>query len=167
MIRHFSFVNKHLGNPPSFCHGTALVFIQWCESLNASGILQVSNVVLKKRDNDNIADFLLRATVLKAFLSQFEKAAALDDGTLGAAIDKIIVWAGLLPWSRRFLELVLPHSAVITRAQLMAWWFAAVEMRANATTPIARRAARRAHPVPRNIGCPYGGGPGYPGCTYW
>ena len=54
-----------------------------------------------------------------------------------------------------------------TRAQLMAWWFAAVEMRANATTPIARRAARRAHPVPRNIGCPYGGGPGYPGCTYW
>ncbi len=53
------------------------------------------------------------------------------------------------------------------RAELMETWFAAVELRAGAVTPLERRNARVASPVPRNIGCPYGGGPGYPGCVYW
>ena len=53
------------------------------------------------------------------------------------------------------------------RAMLMQLWFQAVELRAGAETPLERRDARVASPVPRNIGCPYGSGVGYPGCTYW
>ena len=52
-------------------------------------------------------------------------------------------------------------------------WFGAMIAKAEAAgggvplTPLQRRNVRIENPVPRNIGCPYGGGEGYPDCTYW
>jgi len=59
------------------------------------------------------------------------------------------------------------------RDGLMALWNGAQLARATAAnggvplTPWEQRLLRARAPVPRNIGCPYGGGEGYPGCTYW
>jgi hypothetical protein len=91
--KHFEFGTSGKG-----CKGTALVFIQW--------------------DNSNIADFIFRATVLDAFFSQFDKTAKLKPGSLSAKIDTVIIWAGLISWSREFLKLIVPHSEVVTRKQL-------------------------------------------------
>uniref|UniRef100_A0A7S3JMS0 DUF5107 domain-containing protein n=1 Tax=Aureoumbra lagunensis TaxID=44058 RepID=A0A7S3JMS0_9STRA len=52
------------------------------------------------------------------------------------------------------------------RWTLMQWWFTAVEKQANATSPVERHRARKSHPVPRNIGCPYNNYSAA-GCTYW
>jgi len=55
----------------------------------------------------------------------------------------------------------------------LALWNGAQLARATAAnggvplTPWEQRLLRARAPVPRNIGCPYGGGEGYPGCTYW
>ena len=58
------------------------------------------------------------------------------------------------------------------RKQLMDLWNAAQLARAEAgkgrpLSAFERRNLRVAIPAPRNIGCPYGGGPGYPDCYYW
>ena len=34
-------------------------------------------------------------------------------------------------------------------------------------TPFQQRELRLHAPVPRNIGCPFGAGEGYPDCSYW
>ncbi len=56
------------------------------------------------------------------------------------------------------------------RAQLMDLWVQAMVLKAGgaeALTPFQLRNVRVNNPVPRNIGCPYGGGDGYPNCVYW
>ena len=59
------------------------------------------------------------------------------------------------------------------RAQLMNLWNAAMVIKAEqanggrALTDFEARNVRVNNPVPRNIGCPYGGGEGYPDCVYW
>ena len=59
------------------------------------------------------------------------------------------------------------------RVTLMQVWHAATALRAveaNGGAPLSAFQAaqvRVQNPVPRNIGCPYGGGDGYPDCVYW
>jgi hypothetical protein len=56
------------------------------------------------------------------------------------------------------------------RAQLMDLWVQAMVLKAGGPqglTPYQLRSLRVDNPVPRNIGCPYGGGEGYPNCAYW
>lgn len=59
------------------------------------------------------------------------------------------------------------------RSQLMDLWNAAMVLKAEeangnkSLTAFELRNVRVSNPVPRNIGCPYGGGEGYPDCTYW
>lgn len=59
------------------------------------------------------------------------------------------------------------------RVTLMDIWHAATALRAvqaNGGVPLTNFEARNVrvqNPVPRNIGCPYGGGDGYPDCAYW
>jgi len=59
------------------------------------------------------------------------------------------------------------------RSQLMDLWVQAQMAKAAAAaggrplTPWEQRNVRVGAPVPRNIGCPFGAGPGYPDCSYW
>ena len=56
------------------------------------------------------------------------------------------------------------------RADLIDVWFRAQYLRVGAGKPLSpfeQRNVRVNNPVPRNIGCPYGGGDGYPDCVYW
>merc|ERR1712216_684261 len=125
-----------------------------------------------------ISNFLMGENMyeeLDTFLAEMHPSEALELATLDAVLVANITVAlelrGDFDVAIKLLsdktELGCFPTLASERANLMELWFRAVELRANATTPLERWRARTDTPVPRNIGCPYNVAPGYNGCTYW
>ena len=128
-----------------------------------------------QRQGDPAADAALRDFLARLPAAGMPSLLALDHVLVAQAT--VALAAG--DWSAVEAILTAPGAAgcfptlASARSVLMQLWNGAQAARAqseNGGKPLSAwelRQLRVSRPVPRNIGCPYGGGEGFPDCAYW